>query len=648
MALTKRKRRISDDLSAMIRAKFRLAEEANAEHQIRAMDCLRQMDGTLFALEEDEEEAAGISMNITRPLVMALHAMLSDIVKPTTGQPFTLEPSPTAELPEETRIELQGALEQNFPQLMEMTGGDPNAMRNVVQVMVRTATAYYQEEAEEAAVRMTHAVNGKLQASGFEDAFDAFLQDIVTYPLAILQGPIAQIEKVRAWQNGRLSFSDQLVRKVKRVSCFDFYPAGGAKDTDTCPYVCVRERFTASSLLDVAGGDGYDVEAIDEIIQMHDSYILPYPFSGPSEDPEAEAAGAGELATHGLYDAIGYFGRIRGEDLVEFGVDVSDERRFYEAEVWVIGQYVFKAVLNPDPLGRRGFYTEAYQREPGALWGKSPVEMIRDAQQQCTASGRALVRNMSFASGPMGEVETARVLGEDDPTELYPLMVKPVKAAINGAAGQVYRFHQVPSLAGELMGVFDRFYALAFELLGVPRLAFGTIEGQSTLGRTSGGVAMMLNQASKPVKRMLRRVEHNVIERLIQRFVDYEMMFSDDITLKGDVHVRARGVSGLVEQERQEGRLEWALQSLAPFAGLVPPEYIMRLIVAMLEQAGVPTKGLPNFSIEDAVSQDLASAGALGGGGPDGPGEMDPSGFLDGRSEVAQQAIAASNEPGVA
>lgn len=643
MAMSARKKRVSSDLASLVKTKYRMAEEAHSEHLERAMDCLRQMKGELFPAMEDEEDAADIVMNITLPIVNSLHAMISDVIDPIAERPFVLEPSAIATLPEEVRQELESALEDNFPQLMELTGGDPNAVRQVVSTMVRTATEIFQEEAQEAADRLGRVVTDKLREGQFQEALEDFLQDLLVYPIAILKGPVSELTKIRTWAGMRLTYTEDVVRKTKRISMFNLYPAPGAMDTNSCAYVCERERLTSSDLLDLASVDGYDLDGIDDLLANHDSYILDYVVGGSNDaEPDAEATDNADLNNHGMYDAIGFYGRIHGEKLEEFGVEVSDPRRFYEAEVWVIADYVIKAVLNPDPLGRRPFYTAAFTREPGQLYGTSAVEMIRDAQQQCTAAGRALVRNMGFSSGPIGEVWTKNVLGEDDPTEIYPLMIRGVNKP--GEANQpTYRFHTVPSLAQELMAVYDRYYLVAFDLLGVQRLAFGSTQGQSTIGRTSGGVAMMLNQAAKPVKKVMGRVEKRVIEPLIQRYVDYELMYSDDPTIKGDINVRARGVSGLVDRERQEGRLEWALQSLAPFASMVPPQYIMRLIVAMLDQAGVPTKGLPDFDLQDAVTQDLSGAGT--GETVPSPGGAQPQQFLDGRSQGAIDTIQTMNNP---
>ena len=128
-------------------------------------------------------------------------------------------------------------------------------------------------------------------------------------------------------------------------------------------------------------------------------------------------------------------------------------------------------------------------------------------------------------------------------------------------------------------------------------------------------------------------------------------MYNSDDTIKGDVNVSATGIRGLQEQEQQEGKLEWALQSLAPFAqGVqVPPEYFMRLLEKLLQANGIDTKGLPNYAAQDAISRDLGMAGVQPGGAngqvPNQPGSPVSQVPLDGRSQNAVDTINSMNNP---
>lgn len=645
MASMKRKKRaINDELASMVNQKFRIAEDANREPHQRALDCLQQIKGTLFDnnVEEGEEKFRAIQMNITHPIVMGLKAMLSEILDPIMAQPFTLEPSPIVDLPPDVAQRLREAVQNNLPQIIQMAGGDESKLANIIDEFTSATKQYEYESAQRAAERLTTVVKDKLVDSDFEKEFNDWLYNFVVYPLSIIKGPFYVIDSKRKWGTFGLTFADEMVMKVKNISPFDFYPAPNAKDPHTCPYVIERTRVHAGQLIDMSSSDdGYDTESIDIALEEYDSYILPYSVGNselaPDRDPEINDPLANKDS--GYYDLLVFYGRIRGNQLAMYGVEVEEERRFYEAEVWVLGDYVIKATLNPNDKGRRPFEVKAYSSTTGEMWGKSPVEIIRDAQRQCTVSGRALARNMEFASAPIGEVIARNVLGKDDPQEIYPMMLRAVSATTSG--NNVYRFYSVPSLASELMGVYDKFYRVGFDLLGIPPIAFGDTTGNASLGRTSGGVAMVMNQASKSVKQTMAGVERDITKPLIQKFVDEEMIFGSDTSLRGDIQVQVNGVRSLAEKEAKEGSLEWALQSLAPFSeGVqIPSEVIMRIIREIFDQRGIDATGLPSFDMVDAVRDDLADS--QGGVDPT-QGGADPTAQLDGRSQVAINQIEGS------
>ena len=642
-SMKKKKREINDELASMVKQKYQIAADANREAHQRALDCLNQMKGTLFdtLVDEGYEHFRDIQMNITHPIVMGFKAMIAEILDPIMSQPFTLEPSPLVELPPDVAQRLRDAVRQRLPQLVQLAGGDQSKLMNIIDEFTSATRQYEFEAAQRAAERMTTSVRDKLLDADFEKEFNDWLYNFVVYPLAIIKGPFYVIDSKRKWGTFGLTFVDDMVMKVKNISPFDFFPAPKAKDPHTCPYVIERTRVHAGQLIDMASGDdGYDEEAIDLALEEYDRYIIPYNVgnseSAPDSDPDISDADTSK--DDGYYDLLGFYGRIRGKALAMYGVEVEDERRFYVAEVWVLGGYVIKAILNPNDKGRRPFEVKAFSSTTGEMWGKSPVEIIRDSQRQCTVSGRALARNMEFASAPIGEVTARNVLGEDDPQEIYPMMMRAVSATTGGQT--VYRFYSVPSLAGELMGVYDKFYRVGFDLLGIPPLAFGDATGAATLGRTSGGVAMVMNQASKAVKQTMASVERDITKPLIQKFVDEEMIFNPDPSIRGDVEVQVNGVRSLAEKEAKEGSLEWAIQSLAPFAqGVqIPPEVIMRLIRELFEQRGIDTKGMPSFGMIDAVRDDMADQGlpAPTAGG------QDPTAQLDGRSQIAINQIEGS------
>ena len=90
--------------------------------------------------------------------------------------------------------------------------------------------------------------------------------------------------------------------------------------------------------------------------------------------------------------------------MLEFGMpidDIEDVLGEYHVEAWLIGNYVIKAEINGDPLGRKPYFKASYRRRNGQFWGISLPEVISDIQDTCNAAIRNLLNNIALSSGPM-------------------------------------------------------------------------------------------------------------------------------------------------------------------------------------------------------------------------------------------------------
>jgi hypothetical protein len=653
----KQRKKLDESLGALIKTRFRIAEEAVQPFHTRCLRCLDLVRGQVDDAEE-QLDALDVVMNITAPIVRNVHAQIETILDPILEQPFVLKTSPVSVLPDSVQAELQAALQDSVEMLYQMTGGDETQLDAVLDNITQTTVKYYNEQAEQAAANLYPVVLQALQQAGFKGEFSDWLLNFVVYPLAVFKAPVNEVTSVKRWNGETLVFEQEVVQKCYNISPLDIFPAPYAKTLQDCDYVIERQRFTSSELLDMASTEGFDAEAILLTLEDLPGYKLQYMSTGTDHTPEQEDVSTldDESDPSGLYDVLVHYGKVRGSVLAEFGVWVEEPLRMYEAEVWLLAEHVIKAVLNADPVGRRPFYTASLYHTPGELWGSCVPEALEDVQIQCTTAGRALVRNMEFSSGPIGEVDYKRVVAEkgDDVTEIHPYKMIKTKSDMGLNQGAAYKFQQVPNLSAQLWDIIDRSTSMAYELIGIPRVAFGQMQGSATLGRTAGGMSIALNQANKGFRHPLLYAEARVIEPVIQRFVDFEMMYNPDAALKGDVNVRASGVRGLQEKEHNQENLTWVLQSLAPFAGgfAVPPAYLMRVLEQLLSTMGVSTKGLPDFAVSDEVNrsqgvlEQLTGASGAGQAASDGtPATGDnPTAGLDGRSATAVNAINESNE----
>ena len=138
----------------------------------------------------------------------------------------------------------------------------------------------------------------------------------------------------------------------------------------------------------------------------------------------------------------------------------------------------------------------------------------------------------------------------------------------------------------------------------------------------------------------MRLLEELIIEPIIQRIADEAVANSLDQSIKGDIQVRARGVSGIVEKDNRREQLNWAMQSLVPLMQItgadgqpvIPPDAPVRLLYEQFKALGIPTDGVFNvdYDKQDAVKADTGV-----------PPEVVAQPTLDGRSPDAMAAIQA-------
>jgi hypothetical protein len=78
-------------------------------------------------------------------------------------------------------------------------------------------------------------------------------------------------------------------------------------------------------------------------------------------------------------------------------------------------------------------------------------------------------------------------------------------------------------------------------------------------------MSMLMTNAGKSIKQVIANIDEHVIKPLIDRLYYYNMRYSDDPDLKGDVNIQALGAASLMEkeaiQQRQNEFLGIALNS---------------------------------------------------------------------------------------
>ncbi len=255
-----------------------------------------------------------------------------------------------------------------------------------------------------------------------------------------------------------------------------------------------------------------------------------------------------------MIDALNYFGSVPGWKLMSWGVKEDMEPdKDYEVNCLIVGRYVVYCALNADPLGQRPYRKACYDEIPGAFWGRSIPDLCSVHQQMCNALACSLADNLGLSSGPMAWVHVDRLADGEQSMEMAPMKVFQLKSDASQGTNPGIGFFQAGDNSRNLMATMADWVVKADDATGVPRYTYGNGEAAGA-GDTASGLAMLMNNAAKGLRRAIGNIDMRVIEPTITMTFTNEMLYNKDDSIKGDCIVVARGANAILIKESAQAR----------------------------------------------------------------------------------------------
>ena len=565
---------VISSLVAHIKNHWALAKKAKQTPELEMLSAVRSRRG-----EYDPDVLARIRKQGGSEIYMMLFAtkarqakaLLTDVlIGAGTEKPWTITPTPKPDLPPAEVSQIMQSIYEQVAQLEMM--GQPQSVADIRQAMLDAKQALENQMMETARIYAERAeikIEDMLIEGGFQDALDQFLDDLMVFKTAFVKGPVVRNKKTLKWEqqpDGTFAPVSASERKVEweRVDPFNVYPAPWSRSVHD-GYLIERHKLSRGDLNELMGVDGYNDDAIKAVLDEHGRNGL-HEWTNV-DNQRAQAEGRDTLAANQNYsdliDALQYWGCVSGKHLIDWGMkpeEVPDPSKEYEVEAWLVGNWVIKAVINPDPLYRRPYYADGYSRIPGAFWHNSLFDCIKDCQDMCNSAARALANNMGIGSGPQVTVNVDRIPAGEDITEMYPWKIWQTTSDPMGSSAKAIDFFMPGNNSAELMSVFQKFSELADEYSGIPRYMTGLAGGEGGAGRTASGMSMMIGNASKQIKQSISSIDIHIVEPLVERAYQWLLQYDPDADLKGDLKIVARGALSLVTKEAAQVRRNEFLQ----------------------------------------------------------------------------------------
>lgn len=463
--------------------------------------------------------------------------------------------------------------------------------------------------AEVSALKMQKKILDQLTESDAVNHICKSMFECTLLGTGVIKGPFSVFKEYPKWdENGNYNPVIKVRPRIEHVSIWDVYPDSSAKTVSDLEKLYQRHRFTKSQLRKLKREPFFRQDSITKAVDR-----------GPNfEDEwwESELSERSRPENEERYEAVEFWGTLDREFIEDvLDTDIPDELQNEEelqANVWVCNGIIIRAVLNPFKPRRLQYHFFEYEIDPYNFFGVGIPENMEDSQTLMNGFARLSIDNAVFAGSVMLEVdETNLVPGQD--FAVYP---GKIWRRQGGAPGQAVFATKWPSTANENMQMFDRFRVLADESTGIPSFSHGQT-GVSGVGRTASGISMLLSAASLNTKTVIKNIDNNLLHPLGEAMFAFNMQFDFDPEIVGDLEVKARGTSSLMQKEVKTQRLLQFLQiSSSPvLAATVNFEELLRDIARSMDLDEDklildPKKAAINLALMQQAQQ------IIGGGSP--------------------------------
>lgn len=546
----------------------------------RLLECLRARRAAY-----SPDEIALYSLGDVAPPYLPLAAMkmraaeasLLELLLPENERAWGLDSSPIPKL--EPAIELAVRTTSNEKAKQEMiqraqNGQGSMSQEDFVFLAMQINDQMYDQKldaertiARQRAQRMEDKIEEHMIEGGYIVAMREFMTHFCTFPAAVLKGPYTRNKKKIVWGERDPKVVENATLEWAAVNPLDCYPAPQAKDCQTGDFI-ERMRFTRGQLYQMIGLPGYDEAAIRNVLEYQSQGNLAAWLAEDSVRRQIEGNTGDLWKPKYVVDALHYWGSVQGKDLIDHGVSegIEDPLAYYEIDAILIGNELIRVEVNDDPLGRRPYRKASFDEVPGAFWGNSLYELMRDSQAMANAAFRALNANMGLASGPIMGVDLSKMAAGEDPKAIAPLQVVQLdtQRSSNQDASKALIFFQAEDRSEKLWAIIEACKKEADDLTGIPRYMYG--DGQLSGGAaTMGGLSMLMGAASRGLRKAVSTIDENVVSQTVYDAYVWEMLYGDDENIKGDCVVSPRGAAAvLVKEHLQATRVQFLQMTANP------------------------------------------------------------------------------------
>ena len=642
-----------------IESKYNDSKASRQTHEARWLRAYKNYRGVYDNTTQfRDNEKSKVFVKITKTKTLAAYGQIVDVLFANKKFPITVGSTPVPEgIADVAHLRVPG--EENLESSVGFPGdgkeilpGATNATplgglqseyegANLAEGRARIPNQPEIYPAQETARRMEKLIHDQLLDTNAVNVLRHAIFESVLLGTGIVKGPFNYAKTVHRWDtiDGEKMYApyNKEVPRIEAVSCWDFFPDPDATSIEDCNYTIERHKLTRTQLRDLIKHPYFDEDAISECLEMGANYTKEY-YEDIIQSYDAQANYDVDR-----YEVLEYWGTLDTYLASEIGLEINQLSALDEVQInaWICNGKVLRAVLNPFTPERIPYQSVPYEINPYQLFGIGVPENMEDAQLLMNGHVRMAIDNLALAGNLVFDVDEASLVPGQN-MDIFPGKIFRRQSGVTGTAINGLKF---PNTAPENLQMYMQARQLADEETGIPSVMHGQT-GVSGTGRTSSGLSMLLSGANLSIKTVMKNIDDFLLKPLGEAMFQWNMQFDDENQdIVGDLEIKPRGVSSIMQKEVRSQRLTTLLQTvanpmLAPFIKI--PNLIRELAIAQdidpdslvnnMNDAQIFAEILRGLNAEQKTSESTQGnsqqSGPMGANGevPAGANPNDPSG----------------------
>lgn len=506
---------------------------------------------------QQKKGASKLYINMTRPKTRVLRARLVEILLPADEANWSIEATPVPRI------------EQALDRMADIGKADMP-----LQNMETSRAEEEKKVAAQAAKNMKRMMADQLVECRYGGSARQALTQACKLGVGVIKGPFASMKKRRRWKQktGDGSWSPEAVDDLRPrfdfVDLWEFYPDMDASSMDDCEHVFQMHRLSTHQLRKLGKSGFFDPSTTRWLLEQSPDYT-PDDIGHFNQNLKYIRQLENELDETQMnrFLVFEYTGPITFDQLEAMAeaFDKKDSLPVWEAEatsnpmnavtgtIWFSADQILRFNVNPLESGDLPYSVFRIDPTANNLIGSPGVpRMLRDPQKSLNAAWRMTMESAALTGVPMFVIDRMRV----SPAVGNDWTIGPGKAWISktgfGPVEGGPPIQEVP-ITGDLnalLAVVNLSRQFMEEESSLPLIAQGQGDQGAAGGKqTAHGMTLLANAVNTVFRDAASQFDQDITIPNMQRLYEWNMLLTDDETVKGDMEIKALGSSVLLVNE---------------------------------------------------------------------------------------------------